>query len=402
MTAICYQFEALGKNGAVQKGITQADSKDAAFAQIASSGLTPVSIREVKAKRSIFSGKRKIALRELSIFTYQFSVLIEARIPISEGLYSIAEEETNDRLRVVIEQIAASISAGSSITEAMEPYRHLFGDVYIQSLHAAEQSGNLVKVLNHLAEMLDREVEIRSQIRSAMLYPISVMSILGLAVVFLLMFVVPRFATMFQLRGVELPVPTKILLGISTFLTQGWWFLLPGLAIIIFSLLRVKNSSSASLKVDSLLNRIPILRSLLQAAALSRFAHVFGISLSSGLSLIDCLEMAGRASARPILLKDAMRMAEQVAQGGTLTNVLPECQYMTGFVRRLISAGEQSADLPSMCQIIARHYDREVRYLAKNMSTLIEPIMVVALASIVLFVALSIFLPMWNMMAVMG
>jgi len=328
--------------------------------------------------------------------------LIEARIPISEGLYSIAEEETNDRLRGVIEQVAASISAGSSITEAMEPYRDLFGDVYIQSLNAAEQSGNLVKVLNHLAEMLDREVEIRSQIRSALLYPVSVMTILGLAVVFLLMFVVPRFATMFQSRGVDLPVPTKVLLGISTFLTHGWWFLVPGLLIVIFSLVRLKGSSRASLKVDRFLNRIPILRTLLQAAALSRFAHVFGISLSSGLGLIDCLEMAGRASARPILLKDAMRMAEQVAQGGTLTNVLPSCPYMTGFVRRLISAGEQSADLPSMCQIIARHYDREVRYLAKNMSTLIEPVMVVALASIVLFVALSIFLPMWNMMAVMG
>ena len=229
MTAITFQFEALGKNGAKQKGVTQAVSKDAAFAQIASSGLTPVSIREVKARRSLLSGQRKIGLRELSIFTYQFSVLIEARIPISEGLRSIAEEESNERFRTVIEQVAASISAGSTITEAMEPFHDLFGDVYIQSLNAAEQSGNLVKVLNHLAEMLDREVEIRSQIRSALLYPLSVITILGLAVVFLLMFVVPRFATMFESRGIELPLPTRILLGTSHFLTHGWWFLLPGL-----------------------------------------------------------------------------------------------------------------------------------------------------------------------------
>jgi len=201
---------------------------------------------------------------------------------------------------------------------------------------------------------------------------------------------------------VDLPLPTRALLSLSALIVQMWWVVIPAGAIIYLLSRRVRSSSTASLKVDRLLHRVPVVRSLLQSAALSRFAHVFGISLSSGLGLIDCLEMAGHASARPLLLRDASRMAEQVAQGGTLTNVMPACSYLTGFVRRLLSAGEQSADMPGMCQIIARHYDREVRYLAKNISTLIEPIMVVALASVVLFVALAIFLPMWNMMAVVG
>lgn len=404
MSAIAFEFKALSPDGSVQKGVTQAASESAAFQQIISSGLTPIQIRlsHGRGRLSPGCGVRSIGLRELSVFTYQFSVLIEARIPIAEGLRSIANEESNEKLKSIIEQVAASISAGSSITEALGPFQSVFGEVYLQTIYAAEKSGNLVRVLNHLAEMLDREVEIRSQVRSALLYPISVMSMLVIAVLFLLMVVVPRFEEMFASRGVELPLPTRALLTLSGFTMQMWWIAIPVGAIIYVVSRRIRSSSTASLKVDRLLHRVPVVRSLLQSAALARFAHVFGISLSSGLGLIDCLEMAGRASARPLLLRDASRMAEQVAQGGTLTAVMPACPYLTGFVRRLLSAGEQSADLPGMCQIIARHYDREVRYLAKNVSTLIEPIMVVALASVVLFVALAIFLPMWNMMAVVG
>ncbi len=403
MSAESYQFEAITAEGKIEKGSTQAISVDAVFTHITSAGMTPLKIEVCKKNRKLKGkGSRSVSLRDLSVFTYQFSILIKARIPISEGLRSIAEEETNDHLRTIILEVATSINAGSTITDAMMSFESTFGNVYIQSIRAAEESGNLVQVLAHLSEMLEREVEIRSQVRSALLYPISVVVMLCIATVFLLMVVVPRFATMFAARGVELPLPTRMLLGLSGFIMQSWWLIIPLFVFGAIFIRRFRHSKKGSIGLDRMLHRIPIVRQLLQSAALSRFGHVFGISLSSGIGMIDALEMSGRASGRPLLLRDAERMAEQVAQGRSLTDVLSSCPYMTGFVRRLLTAGEHSADLPAMCQIIARHYDRDVRYLAKNMSTLVEPFLVVTLAGVVLFVAIAIFLPMWNMMAVVG
>jgi len=234
------------------------------------------------------------------------------------------------------------------------------------------------------------------------MYPICVFTALVAAVTFLMIFVVPRFIVMFESRGVELPLPTRIVIGISHGITSYWWILAGGAVVALVLLRRIASTAHGSLLLDRIVHRVPVVCRVLQAAALARFAHVFGLSISSGLSLMDCLEMGGRAAGRPLLLADARRLACQVSEGGRLGEVLQQCPYITGFARRLISAGEQSAELPNMCRIIARHYDREVASLTRNMATLIEPIVVVALAAMVLGLALAIFLPMWNSMALMG
>ncbi len=400
MTALSYEFKAVDARGQTRTGVTEAGTWDEAYRRVASTGLTPISVKERHRRRR--GWRRRITLRDVSQFTYQLSVLIEARIPIAEGLKSIAREESNPALAGMIEDIAAGISTGGSITSAMSGYRDVLGDVYVETINAAEKSGNLVRILAHLAEMLDREVETRTSLRSALMYPICVFTALVAATTFLMIFVVPRFVAMFESRGVELPLPTRVVIGISHGITSYWWVLAGGVAILLIVLRRIASTAHGSLVLDRIIHWVPVVRSALQAAALARFAHVFGLSISSGLSLMDCLEMGGRAAGRPMLLVDARRMATQVSQGGRLGEVLQECPYISGFARRLMSAGEQSAELPNMCRIIARHYDREVAYLTRNMATLIEPIVVVALATMVLGLALAIFLPMWNSMALMG
>jgi type II secretory pathway component PulF len=155
-------------------------------------------------------------------------------------------------------------------------------------------------------------------------------------------------------------------------------------------------------RIDRCLHRVPAVRTVLVGLAVSRFSHVFGLCIRSGLSLIESLEMAGAASGRPLLEADAERMRQQVNHGGRLSDVLMTCSYLPAFARRMMAAGEQAAELSKMCGIVARHYDREVSHVAKNAATLIEPVLIAGLAAVVLVIALSIFLPMWNMAVVIG
>jgi type IV pilus assembly protein PilC len=398
MSQLTFEYRALDRFGANSRGYTSAVSQDEAFRKLTAAGLTPLKLRRTKGKGYGRRGKR-IRTRDVAHFTYQLSVLIEARIPIADGLDSIAEQEPNRALARVITDISRRIVAGDTITDALQAHAKVFGDVYIETLRAAEKSGNLVAILSHLSEMLEEQMETNQLVKGALMYPLIVTCSLSAAVTFLMLFVVPRFAEMFSDRGVELPLPTKMLIGLSDFMRAYWWLLLAGLVGGIVMLKKTWATPKGRAALDRLLHRVPYLRRILIGLGVSRFSHVFGLSLSSGLTLIDCLELSGRVSGRPLLRLDTDKMIDQVNSGGRLADVLMACTYLPGFAKRMITAGEESAELPKMCKIVVRHYQREVAHLSKNLGTVMEPFLVFGMAILVLGVALAIFLPMWNMAA---
>lgn len=400
MSQLSFKYQAIDSTGGRARGVIGAPTREDAYRKVVESGLKPISIKPAQA--GLFRRRKKISTKDLSHLTYQFSVLMEARVPIADGLRSIAEQETNTQLQQVIEEIAGKIEAGESITSAMEPHRALFGDTYVETLHAAEVSGNLIEVLAHLATMLDRQYEMSKEVKGALMYPICVMGALLLAVSFLVIFVVPKFASMFESRGVDLPMLTQGLLSGSELVRDYWYLLVGGGVGGILLCRRLWRDEASRCRIDRFFHMIPHLRTMLVGMGVARFAHVFGLALRSGLSLLDALELAGTASGRPLMQADAERMRKQVNEGGRLADVLIACDYLPGFSRRMLMAGEEAGELPRMCQIIARHYDREVSHLAKNVATIIEPVMIAGLAGVVLVIALSIFLPMWNMAAVIG
>lgn len=398
MSQITFHYRAIDRQGKTAKGTLVADDRNEAYRQINASGLRPIKIRAIRARR----GRRSVTLKDLSQLTYQFAVLTKARIPLVDGLRSIAEQETNQRLRDVVMDMAQKIEGGNTITSAMEPHREVFGDVYIETIRAAEASGSLIEILENLSGMLEREYEMKKNTKGALMYPACVVIALGLAMCFLMTVIIPRFAVMFSSRGVELPLPTQILLWGSGFIMSYWIIMLLGIIGAIWGVRKAWRNPSSRCRIDHLLHRIPLIRDILQGVAISRFAQVLSISLRSGLGLIDALEMSGKASGRPMLQEDAKKMCDQVRGGGRLREVMISCTYFPPFTRRMLSAGEEAADLSKMCEIVAKHYDREVTYLSKNIATAIEPILIVGLASIVLVVALAIFLPLWSMGALVG
>ena len=401
MSQISFRYKAIDHRGAKTKGVLRAATANEAYRRISAAGLKPL---KLTAQRSGRIGGRSatVGTRDLAHLTYQFGVLMEARIPIADGLRSISEQETNPKLRAVIEEVAGQIEAGNSVTDSLNQHRDVFGEVYIETIRAAETSGNMVKVLARLAEMLERQYESNKNIKGAMIYPACVVIAMVLAVTFLLIFVVPQFARLYSSRGFDLPLPTQILIGASSVVRSYWHVLIAGGAGIVWGIRRLWRAPTQKYRIDGWLHKIPVLRDLLRGVAVSRFAHLFGVTLQSGLGLIEALELSGTASGRPLLQADVQKMRDQVKQGGRLADVMLACAYLPGFARRMIAAGEEAAEMPKMCEIVARHYDSEVGHLTKNLPTILEPIMIVGLAGVFLVVALAIFLPMWEMGTLMG
>ncbi len=401
MSQMSFQYWALDQRGAPQRGEIRASDERDAYRRVAAQGLTPTRIRAAVSGRSKRTGRGRVNPASIANFTYQLSVLLEARIPVVECLTSIAEQEENERLKAIAMAMATSVQSGSSITEAFESHSRVFGTVYVETVRAAETSGNTISVLSHLAEDVEGGLELRRTLKGAITYPIIVVVALFTAVMFLVTFVIPRFATLFEQRGVELPILTELLVGFGGSVRAYWWLYLGTIVMAVLGIRAVWGRPKGREFIDGLLNKVPHLRGVLCGLATSRFAGVLGIGLSSGIGLLEGLEMSGRASGRPLLLKDSRMLLDEVRRGGRLGDAMRSCGYLPAFAKQLIRAGEESGDLPRMCRIIAKYYTRETMHLAKSTATVLEPVLIAGLTMVVLIVALAVFLPMWDMVTIM-
>jgi type II secretory pathway component PulF len=388
-----YSYQAIDALGARSKGQVQAQSREEAYRKVIATGVRPVRITTTKSRR----GRKKITLKDLSHFTHQLAVVTEAKIPFVEGIRTVVSQENNLALRDAVQDIAKRIESGSSITESFEPYREVFGDVYVETVSAAEKSGNIAEVLTSLATILESQYDMTKKIKGALMYPACVVVALGLALAFLLIVVIPRFEGMFIKRGLELPLPTQIVIGVGHLLRGYWYLILGGGGLGVWMLRRAWHTPRGRVTIDGLLHRVPFVRDVLKGVAINRFATILGISLRSGLDLISALKMAGRASGRPLLRTDIDQARAAVESGARLSDVITGCSYLPDFPQRMIATGDVTNNLPTMCDTVAKSYSREVDHLVKNIATILEPILIVGLTGIVLVIALAVFLPLWDM-----
>lgn len=397
-----FAYRARSRTGDLRKGVVRAATSAEAYRRVVALGLVPERIRAQRARAGAGVLRQAASTAELSEFTHELAVLLEAGVLVSDGLRSIGEQTRSERFRAVVRDAAARIQAGESISDALGAHSRVFGEVYVETIRAAEKSGNMVEILRSLADMLEQHAEQRRQVRKAMSYPVMVVVALSLAVGFLLAFVVPRFGEMFAKRDIDLPLLTRMLQGVGLFLRHQWWVCLGGLAVGVVALRRMWGSPQGRAAIDRALHCIPAISRVLIGGATARFSRVFGLCVSSGLPLTESIELAARASGRPMLEADARRLMRAIDQGRRLASEFEHCRYLPHFARRMLAAGEESATLPRMCAVISRHYERETEHTASTLSTVIEPILIVLLTGVVLLVALAIFLPMWDMAGLVG
>lgn len=399
MSLIRYEYRAVDGVGECSVGTVEAASEHEAYRRLAARGLTPVHLSERRERAPLLSFNR-LGSRDVSGFTRELGVLLEARIPLSRGLASIAEHDEKAAMRTLVRQIAVAVEAGMPLTEALAQHRDVFGDVYIETIRAAERSGNLAAVVQHLADLLERQAETRQMLKRALTYPVIVMAVIAAAVAIIFVFVVPRFAATFESQGVRLPMVTRVVQGIAASVRGYWYAYLGAAAATAVTLLLTWRSDAGRRRLESLLIRLPYIGRILLADTTARFSSIMAIGLSSGLDVIESIEMSGRASGGAGFRSQTHTMAERLRGGAQLAEVLSASPYLPSFARRMLTAGKDARELGKACEAVGRHYEREQMHLMKNISTMIEPLLTVALAGIVLVVALSVFLPMWEMIRI--
>jgi MSHA biogenesis protein MshG len=399
MASASFRYKAVDEDGVRRNGRIEALNEQSAFQVLSEQGLTPLTIRESKGQIALFR-KRRVTQLEVATLTRELSVLLEANIPIGRGLLSIAEHEKNPALKDLVFDIATMIEAGEKITTAFTKYAHIFGDVYIETLRSAEKTGQIGPVASHLADMLERNIETTQQIKRALTYPVIVIAFVAMAMSVIIIFVVPKFAKIFETNGVELPLTTRVVRAMGHSMTTYWWFYLGLLVIGVVALIKAWKNEKGRFKIEQFLHKLPYIGTMFTAVTTARFSRVMSIGLESGIEVIEAIEIAGGSTGRPVFQDECVRMCDRMRSGEALPDVINRAQGLPSFARRLFGSGKDSQELARAGAIIARHYDRQSDHLAKNINTIVEPMITIAMAGIVLLVALSVFLPMWQMISI--
>ena len=395
-----FNYKALDENGKTVRSMFNAMNEEEVFTHVSSLGLIVLEVREGKRREGFSVRNDRITHQDISMLTREMSALLEANIPLSRGLLSIGEHEKNKKLRDMVVDIASMIEAGEKITSAFSKYKSVFGEVYIETLRSAEKSGRMASVTEHLADMLERNAELRQQVRRAMSYPLIVVSFVGLALGVIVVFVVPRFAKIFESNGVDLPLTTMVVRTIGDSVMAYWWAYLAVVLVVVFGLVNSWKNETGRYCMEVILHKTPFIGKVLTAVTTARFTSVMSIGLESGIEVIEAIEIAGMATGRPVFQKECAAMCIEMRNGSSLEDVINNSHSLPNFARRLIGSGKDSDELSRAGRIVSRHYDRMSDHLTQNINTVIEPMITIAMAGIVLLIALSVFLPMWQMISI--
>jgi general secretion pathway protein F len=400
-----YEYTALDGSGKKQKGIIDADSLAAARQKIRHAGSYPVDIREstpasrkkTDLKPRNFSLVQRVSQQEIHIATRQLATLLGAGIPLVPALNGLIEQTTNPALKKIIAQLKDSVNEGNSFTAALTEHPRLFSKIYVNMVKAGEASGSLDVVLDQLAEFGESQQATRARISAALIYPL-VLSLVGVAILFLLMtLIVPKITKVFEDSQEVLPLPTIILMKLSGFLGSYWWLLLLLLAGLLLAL-RYAISTAPGRKIwDRLKLTAPLLGDLNTKLAAARFGRTLGSLLQSGVTLVNALKIV-RNMFNNVLLADTIDNAtEELEKGGSLSKVLRGSRWFLPMVVQMIAVGEQSGTLEKMLVKVADSYEKEVETRIKALTSLIEPFMILFMGGIMLFIVLSILLPIFEM-----
>lgn len=403
-----YSYKAIDGNGENKKGTIDADSPEHATNLISSRGLIPLKIIEL---RGSFKGEGVsgfsalisfVKPQELIIFTKQFRTMFRSGVPMLKLLDILANQTDNPKLKNIIDTMSHDIEEGSNLYEAFMKHPGTFNALYCGMIKAGEASGSLNDVLERLIYIIEHEAKLKSDIKSALQYPVIVVFFLTIAFFILLTQVIPKFSKIFKNAGLDIPLPTKISLELYTFLSSHWvLILIVGTIAITATVLFLRTYRGQYLK-DKLFLKLPVLGPLLIKAAMSRFASIFSILQVSGVSGRDSFGILEGTIGNTAIASEFKQINDLLEEGHGIAKPLGETEYFTPIVINMVAVGEESGNLDEMLSEISSHYDFEVEYAVNSLSEIIGPVLVVGLAFVVGFFALAIFLPMWDMMQVVN
>jgi len=360
--------------------------------------ITPTKMSEKGKEFNLPTFGGGVSAKELAVFTRQFSVMIDAGLPLVQCLEILASQQENKLFQKVLTGTRGAVEGGSNLSAAMKQYPKVFDPLYSNMVEAGETGGILDTILQRLSTYIEKNVKLKAAVKSALIYPIGVLTIAAGVIILLLWKVVPIFATLFAGLGVDLPLPTKIVIGMSNFVGSIFGLLiLVGGAAAIFGLKVWYGTPGGRYFLDSVILKLPVLGILMRKIAVARFTRTLGTLISSGVPILEGLDITARTSGNAVVERALFQVRKSLEEGKSLTEPLKECAVFPGMVTQMISVGEQTGAMDAMLQKIADFYEDEVDAAVKDLLTALEPIMIVFLGTVVGGVVISMYLPLFTL-----
>jgi type IV pilus assembly protein PilC len=395
-------FTFSGKNESGQKvsGERTAPNKQALTNQLRRERITPGPVRE-KGKEFVMPtfGMNKVKTKDIAIFFRQFSVMIDAGLPLVQCLEILAANQENPSFQKTLTGVRTTVEGGATLANAMKLYPKIFDDLTTNMIEAGETGGILDIILQRLALYIEKAVKLRAAVKSALIYPVSVVSLAFLIVGALLKWVVPIFSNLFIGLGVALPLPTRIVMGLSAFVGQFWWFFIVGVVGLIFGTKQIRKHPKGRYYFDYGLLKLPILGVLLRKIAVARFTRTLGTLITSGVPILEGLSITAKTSGNAVLEEALMRVRKAIEEGRTIVDPLRESGVFPNMVTQMIGVGEATGAMDAMLQKIADFYEDEVDAATKDMLAMLEPIIIGMLGTTIGGIVISLYMPLFSMIA---
>ena len=395
-----YHYKARDQFSKSLEGIMAAESENAVALKLKQMGYIPISINQSKGKQkftSIFEGLRGIKSSELNMFSRQLYALQKAGLPLLGSLMALRDQAANRTFKNVLGQIIRDIEGGVNLSLALESHPRIFDNIYVNMIRSGEVSGRLSEILERLTSLGERDEKIRLRIKTALRYPMIVVLAIIIAFMILIIVVLPKFAQLYSQFKTQLPLPTRILIGLNFFLTHYWWLIIILLILGSIAFIALIRTKKGKYYWDKLKLRLPIFGPLLLKLALSRFGRINGTLMKSGVPLLQILDLVAEGEGNVIISKTYTQVKKSVNEGKGMLEPMKTSGLFPPVVTQMVAVGEETGKLDELLLHVSDYYDVEIDYTINNLVTLIEPILTFFLAIVVLFVALGVFMPMWNM-----
>ena len=393
-----FTYTARDAKGQLQSATVEAPSREEAISQLKKQRLNVIKIDEQTKKKK----GGKVSMRDIVIFTRQFSTMINSGLPLVQAMGILAEQSENQNLRDITKQVVFDVESGNTVADALRKHPTAFSELYVNMVAAGEAGGILDTILMRLAVFMEKNDALVRKVKGAMIYPGVIMTVAGGAIIVLLVFVIPTFQRMFAEAGIPLPLPTRIVIAMSQGLQKWWWAI--GLAIfaLVWMIKKYYATQDGKLVIDRLMLKAPVLGDVLRKSAVSRFTRTLGTLIGSGVSILDGLEITAKTAGNRVISDAIMESRASIAGGETISAPLKKSQVFPPMVISMINVGEQTGGLDEMLTKIADFYDEEVDAAVSGLLALMEPMMIVFLGIVVGGMVVAMYLPIFDMVSTAG
>jgi type IV pilus assembly protein PilC len=387
------------REGKAVSGERQAENKEAVMALLRRDQILVSSVKEKGKELALPKFGGGVPAKDLAIFVRQFSVMIDAGLPLVQCLEILGSQQENKTFAKILQQTRMDVEGGASLADAMRKHPKAFDDLFVNMIAAGEAGGILDTILKRLATYIEKAVKLKSQVKGAMVYPIAVISIAGIVIAVILWKVIPTFAAMFEGLGAQLPLPTRIVIAMSNWFVRLLPFMVVGGIALVFLFKRYYATHNGRRVIDKIVLKLPIMGILMQKIAVARFCRTLATLMASGVPILDGLEITARTSGNAIIEDAIMMVRKGVESGLTVAQPLKESGVFPPMVVQMIGVGEQTGALDAMLSKIADFYEEEVDQAVANLLTLMEPVMIAFLGVTVGGIVVSMYLPLFDLIS---